>query len=102
MKIGIYTVRDLVAQSFLGGLQLHKHPAPAIRTFADAAKAPETLINQHLDDFELVRVGWLDSETLEIEPDFAVVMAGTALNAAQTATTGDSVEGKLPPSTSRR
>lgn len=92
MKIGIYVVYDLVAQTIIGGLQLHKHDAPAIRTFVDAATTQGSIVQQHVEDFELRRLGFITEDT-KLEEDPATILTGSQWLATQPkADTGDTVE----------
>lgn len=80
MKVGIYAVYDLVAQTIIGGLRLEKHDSPAIRWFVDAASQETTLIHQHPADFQLVRLGWVDDTDTQktiIIADHAVILDGS-------------------------
>lgn len=84
MKIGIYAIFDVVAQMIIGGLQLHRHHAAAIRMFGDVASAKDTAIAQHPKDFNLIFLGQLndDNTIMAIVPP-EVVISGSAWLAAQ-------------------
>jgi hypothetical protein len=84
---GIYAIRDVTAQSVVGGLHLFVAPAAAIRFFGDIASDPQTMVSRHILDHELICCGALDEETGAISqtgPD--VVISGAAWKAAQTPT----------------
>lgn len=59
-RVGIYAVRDTVAQDIIGGLHLHRHDAAAVRMFIDAATDKGTRIAQHPQDYELICLGYTD------------------------------------------
>lgn len=82
-RTGIYAVRDTVADLIIGGLQIHRAEASAIRTFGDAATMQGSVVQMHPADFELVRLGWLLEDNQTLEPDFAVVLTGARWLAAQ-------------------
>lgn len=83
MKIGIYAILDNKAEMLIGGLQLHKAQASAIRSFTDIALDPKTLINRHPEDFELIELGFLtDNNTIHPNDDYNVVITGAAWAAA--------------------
>lgn len=59
MYTRIYAIYDKKAQSIIGGLQLHKHDAAAIRLFSEYAKDPQTVLHKYLADFVLLHLGTL-------------------------------------------
>lgn len=63
---GIYTIFDRVA----GANQLICAPSDlmAKRMFADAFHANNSFIAKHADDFVLMKIGTIDTETCEIMP----------------------------------
>lgn len=68
-EIAIYGVYDNKAKSFVGRfLHTHKHEATALRDFTEAVTS-DTPIRRHPDDFELVRLGYLDEEGKQLTPD---------------------------------
>lgn len=101
-KTGIYAIVDKVADNIIGGLQLHRHDAPAVRVFLDAARTTGTLVNQHTGDFMLVRLGYLNLQN-QIEEDYAIILEGETLATTQEKPdTGDTVERDKPALSSRR
>lgn len=90
--IGIW---DKVTKDFAGPLQVFRHDAPAVRMFTDVAANKETLISQHLTDFELVCVCTLDDDgEVQALDDFQgltpigcweTIITGTQLKQAQDA-----------------
>lgn len=78
MRTGIYAIHDIVADTIVGGLHLHKHHAPAVRMFTDIAGSKDTSINKHPNDFVLIQLGTLvhDETGLSIQPHYDVVIKG--------------------------
>lgn len=75
-NIQIYGIYDTRAQELIGGmLHFHRHEAAAVRMFTDVAAAPNNMISQHPEDFQLIRLGYL-TEDVRIEPDFTIVLDG--------------------------
>lgn len=56
----IYAVWDKVAQDLTGGLMLFSHDAPVIRIFTDGLADPQTMLNKHPADYDLVCLGFCD------------------------------------------
>lgn len=83
MATTIYAIYDNVADQLVGGLQLHKHVASAVRAFSDIASDPQTLINRHPDDYDLIQLGFITPDN-QIKPEYQIVMRGAAWAAAQT------------------
>ncbi len=75
-------IRDNVARDLAGPIIMVRHEAVAIRAFSDIARTPETNVNRYLDDHDLVLLGELDDDTLQITPQNRVLMHGSALRAA--------------------
>lgn len=59
-EAGIYAIFDTVGGLYVGGLQLHKHPAAASRVFDDLARDQQTIVGKHPEDFQLVHLGNLE------------------------------------------
>lgn len=78
----IYAIYDNVSEMIIGGLQLHSHAAPAIRTFGDIAVMQNSQIALHPNDFDLVLLGVLNDDTT-ITPAKEVVLTGANWVAAQ-------------------
>lgn len=85
MSPQIFAIRDIKANQIVGGLHIFKHQAVAVRFFGDIASNPETMINRHIDDHELIVLGTYDEDTLTINALLApfVVIAGFAWLASQ-------------------
>lgn len=82
MRQGLYVVYDNKAEDTLGFIQLHKHEAVAVRTFTDIATHAESRIKQHPEDYDLIRLGYLEADNLTITPEQTVILTGKALFAA--------------------
>lgn len=78
----VYAVRDTVAQDIVGGLMTGTHDAPMIRIFTDGLADPQTSLNKHPRDFELVALGELVQANGEFELSgydrVRVVLSGAA------------------------
>lgn len=73
MKQGIFVVYDKVAETTIGGTMLFRHDAAAVRMFLDAINTKDSAVAAHPADFELRRVGYIDTETCEVT-DVALVL----------------------------
>lgn len=66
----IYGIYDNKAEEFPGRfLHVHRHEATAMRDFTELCTDPNTAMAKHPDDFDLVRLGYLDHETKQLIPD---------------------------------
>lgn len=84
----LYAIVDEVADAIIGGIQLHKHDAAAIRTFGDIARTEGSMINRHPTDFALMRVGFLmDDHRIDALPSAELVLTGAQWQSAQQAGT---------------
>lgn len=83
---GLYAVRDLVSDSFFGGIHLFRADAAAVRMFGDVVAMDGSAVGAHPDDYVLVRLGVLDDATGAITSHYEVVVTGTAIVAARTPT----------------
>lgn len=87
MKRGLYALYDNVAQNILGDM-VHLLPSdpPAVRFFGDVASAPNTPVAQHVEDYSLICIADVDTESATIigEPaTHRVVITGAQWKAAQ-------------------
>lgn len=83
MKIGIYAILDKKAEALVGGLQLHRALASAVRSFTDIALDPKTMINRHPEDFELIELGFITDDNQIVPAEgYNVVITGAAWAAA--------------------
>lgn len=57
MKMLLYSVRDRVANQFIGGVMVFANDAVAVRVFADVAKDSNSVIGGHVADHDLLCVG---------------------------------------------
>lgn len=72
----LYAIYDVLAQTLMGGIYLHKHEAGAVRFFCDVASDPQTLIAKHPQDFDLIRLGYITHHT-ELVADHAIILKGS-------------------------
>jgi len=82
MKRSIYAIYDNVAQDIVGMLHIMAHDAVAVRLFTDIAAAPDTMINKHPEDHDLVSLGELDNNC-NVIPNYRVIMTGLSWAASQ-------------------
>lgn len=74
-RSGLYAVYDTVADMIIGGLQVFRHDAAAVRFFNDVASIENSMVGKHPADFQLLRLGWMDdSGGIDAERD--VLMEG--------------------------
>lgn len=72
----IYTLYDTVSQSIIGALLQQTTDAAAIRVFADTLRAPETPLNLHMADYNLLFIGEIDQDgTIANVPNYPTVIA---------------------------
>lgn len=69
MRTGIYCLYDTLAEQVIGGLQLHKAEAAAVRVFDDLARDPQTGVGRHTKDYNLLFLGWLEEDNCITSPD---------------------------------
>lgn len=62
VRTGIYAIYDRQARAVVGGLQMHRHDAAAIRTFGDVASQKGSMVQMHPEDYDLIRLGHLDDD----------------------------------------
>ncbi|WNK12984.1 MAG: nonstructural protein [Microvirus sp.] len=63
----LYTVRDNIAEQLVGGIIMESNDAPAIRAFYDALRTKGSLLAEHPADFDLLKVGYIDTQDGELE-----------------------------------
>lgn len=78
----ITLIRDNVAQDIAGTISVVRHEAQAVRYFSDIAVDPNTMINRHPADYDLLQVGLLEDD-LTITPTQRTIITGAAWKAAQ-------------------
>ncbi|WNK14161.1 MAG: nonstructural protein [Microvirus sp.] len=71
----IYTVRDNVSQELVGGLIMEPSDPPAMRAFYDALRTKNSLLAEHPADFDLLKIGTIDTTTGELEADNVLTIA---------------------------
>lgn len=89
MLKNLYVVYDKLAQTTMGQILAFPNDASAVRYFVDVASGKDTIVNKHLGDYELRRVGQIEETTgqLQIAPDHTDVVV----------VTGDQVRAILSP-----
>lgn len=90
MHAGIYVVYDLKAQSIVNDMLMTiKHEAVAIRTFQDILNQPKAPMRQWPDDYELRRLGYIDTETGELIGEQRSIITAAAILATENKETND-------------
>lgn len=82
---GVYAIYDRVSETLIGNiyaLMVLPHPAAAVRTFQDGLKDERSAIHQHPQDYDLVRLGFLNQDN-KLVPEYTVVLEGSAWLATQ-------------------
>lgn len=83
-SLGIYAIVDVAAGTIIGGLQVYRHAAAAVRVFNDIAAAEGTAINKHPEDYHMLYLGKLNDDfTIAGIKDPEVVISGRAWKAGQ-------------------
>lgn len=78
MTKNLYAVRDIVAQTLIGGIIMEPADPPAIRAFYDALRTKGSLLAEHPGDFNLLHLGNIDLDTGTIfYTNVTVVATGT-------------------------
>lgn len=80
----IYAIYDNVAEAIIGGLHLHSNAAPAIRMFGDVALMPNSSVQLHPSDFDLIQLGTIQEDGTITESTRTLVLTGATWAAAQT------------------
>jgi len=77
-------VRDRVASS-IGPVMMFPAVPSAIRSFSDLALDPQTMVNRHTADFDLVQIGTVDQSTGDVIACMppVVLLSGASWLAAQ-------------------
>lgn len=60
MKKCLYVIRDVLAESIVGGLLLFPTDAPAVRFFGDVINEPKSSVSAHPNDHVLTYLGSID------------------------------------------
>lgn len=80
----LYAIIDNKAEDIIGGIQIHRHEAAAVRMYNDVANTEGTMLNKHPGDFDLVQLGHLDEKNQIVE-NYKMVMTGEQWLAINTA-----------------
>lgn len=78
----IYAFLDNVSNDIAGPLQIHHHPAAAVRLFGDVARMENSELGKHIHDFDLVCLGEIN-DAWSITGRYEIIMTGTAWANAQ-------------------
>lgn len=76
----LYAIRDVLAETIIGGIHLFITDAQAIRFFGDIASDSQTSIAKHPGDHELIKVGELHENTGQL---IAFVAPHTVITGSQ-------------------
>lgn len=79
----IVAIIDNVTGDLAGPISLQAHDAAAVRLFGDVASMKDTMVGRHIEDHDLVSIGILNGETLEIVPERRIIISGKQWLAAQ-------------------
>lgn len=82
MLQNLYAIRDRLAESIVGPVNVMVHDAQAVRMFRDVMSAGNNMISSHPQDHDLLRIGILDMTTGDITPENVVVITGASLAAS--------------------
>lgn len=66
MILKLYRVYDKIAETGLGPVLIEGHDKAAIRTFTDVCKDKSTQLGQHPHDYELQKIGEIETTTNDI------------------------------------
>lgn len=67
MKAGLYVIYDVKAEAPIGVIQWFSNDQAAGRMFASVIAAPGTMLNEHPEDFVLLKLGMMDLTSLHVE-----------------------------------
>lgn len=77
----LYVVYDMVAKAISGPVVQMAGDAVAIRMFSDAVLGPNSVLAMHPDDYQLVKVGCINTSTGQLIPleDHEVVITARTI-----------------------
>lgn len=78
----LVAIVDTMANDFAGNVMIVGHPNVAVRMFGDVCQDPQTAINKHVEDYQLVQLGIIQSD-LHITEAFEIIITGKQWLAAQ-------------------
>lgn len=78
MKLVLISIFDRKARSF-GNVQCFVNEPVALRQISESVKRPESILNAHPEDFEVHRLGTMDTETGVVEGDSAHICDASSL-----------------------
>lgn len=80
-------VYDNLANDMLGQIMHFKNETIALRTWNDICSTPNSAVRMHINDFMLVQIGTINTETLVVTPTRRTIITGAQWAAAQPQTT---------------
>lgn len=78
-------IYDRLASEMLGVPMIFKNEVIALRQWDDICKTQNSAVRLHIQDYEFVQVGTLNTETLELTPNRRILITGAAWAAMQPA-----------------
>ena len=94
MRFLLFTIYDTKTEATAGHVMQYRHLAEALRAFHQIASDPQTLVNRHVRDFALYKIGELDDTTMTIEPQkpLAIITGQEYLDSLPPADAGDQLD----------
>lgn len=78
----LVAIVDTMANDYAGSVMVVPHPNVGVRLFGDVCKDPQTQISKHVEDYQLVQLGIVQSD-LHITDAYEVIITGKQWLAAQ-------------------
>ena len=80
MNVNLYVIYDRVAESVQGGVHCFPHDAVAVRFFRDVMDAPDTSLNKHPQDYDLLGIGQFDVSVPCVLPEVSrTILTGASI-----------------------
>lgn len=76
MRMGIYVVFDAKADAVMGAPFAERSDETAARAYSDMASRKDSLIGTHPEDFDLIRVAYVDLSTRKVEMVEQLIVSG--------------------------
>lgn len=76
-------IYDRLASEMLGVPMIFKSEVTALRQWDDICKTQNSAVRLHIQDYEFVQIGLLNTETLELTPQRRILITGAAWSAMQ-------------------
>lgn len=74
-QLKLYAIIDTKAKAIIGGAQLFRHHAVAIRYFGDVASVENSAVARHPEDYELHQLAVLDDDN-RLTAKHEIIMTG--------------------------